>query len=181
MLIPFIGALSTSNEKIAPTLGKDVLISEGAKVIGEVTLGDDVSVWYNCVLRADVNSIKVGARTNIQDLTCVHVCRRCASGEGGSPTTIGEEVTIGHSCIIHGCTIGNRCLIGMGAIVMDGAVIGDDSIVGAGALVTKNKHFPPRSLIMGNPAKFVRELNDEEVAALKQSALDYVNFKNDFL
>ncbi|PAF44956.1 gamma carbonic anhydrase family protein [Helicobacter sp. 11S02629-2] len=180
MLIPFIGSFSASDEKISPKLGKDVLVSEGAKVIGEVTLGDDVSIWYNCVLRADVNSIQVGARTNIQDLTCVHVHRRCSGGPN-FPTIIGEEVTIGHNCTIHACTIGNRCLIGMGAIVMDGAVIGDDSIVGAGSVVTKNQHFKPRSLILGSPARFVRELNDEEVASLKQSALDYVNFKNDFL
>lgn len=165
-----------------PKVGKEVLICDGAKVIGEVELGDNVSVWYNCVLRGDVNYIKVGNNTNIQDLTTIHVWHRDEGvAESGFPVIIGDNVTIGHNCIIHACHIEDNCLIGMGSIVMDGAKIGRDSIVGAGAVVTKGKTFPPRSLILGNPAKFVRELNPSEIEEISQSAIRYVSFKNEFL
>ncbi|MCW1359823.1 gamma carbonic anhydrase family protein [Campylobacter sp. US33a] len=169
-----------------PELGKNVFVADGAKVIGEVEIGDESSVWFNCVLRGDVNFIKIGKRTNIQDLTTIHVWHREFNMDGslkdaGFPTSIGDDVTIGHNCVIHACTIGSRVLVGMNAVVMDAAVIGDDSIVGAGSVVTKGKKFPPKSLILGNPAKVVRELSDEEVEFLKQSALNYVEFKNEFL
>ncbi len=165
-----------------PKVGKEVLICDGAKIIGEVELGDNVSIWYNCVLRGDVNYIKIGNNTNVQDLSMIHVWHRDSNKkDSGHPTIIGDNVTIGHSCIIHACNIENNCLIGMGSIIMDGAKIGKDSIVGAGSVVTKGKVFPPRSLILGNPAKLVRELRDEEVEEIKQSALRYVEFKNQFL
>lgn len=169
-----------------PKIGKNVFIAEGAKVIGEVEIGDESSVWFNCVLRGDANFIKIGKRTNIQDLTMVHIWHREFNEDGslknaGYPTNIGDDVTIGHNCVIHACTIKNRILIGMNAVIMDDSVIEDDSIVGAGSVVTKGKKFPPRSLILGNPAKVVRELKDEEIAFLKISAQNYVNFKNDFL
>ena len=169
-------------KSIEPKIGNSVLICEGAKVIGEVELGDDVSIWYNCVIRGDVNFIKIGRNTNVQDLTMVHVWHR-EPGEpnSGFPTIIGENVTIGHSCIIHACQINDNCLIGMGCIIMDGAEIGSNSIVGAGSVVTKNKKFPPGSLILGNPAKFIRELKPAEIEEISNSAIRYVEFKNDFL
>lgn len=178
MLIKFKGKI--------PNLGANVFIAEGAKIIGEVEIDDESSVWFNCVLRGDVNFIKIGKRTNIQDLTTIHVWHREFNIDGslkdkGFPTIIGDDVTIGHNCVIHACIIGSRVLVGMNAVIMDAAQIGDDSIVGAGSVVTKGKKFPPKSLILGNPAKVVRELRDEEVAFLKQSSLNYVEFKNDFL
>ncbi|ARJ56228.1 gamma carbonic anhydrase family protein [Campylobacter cuniculorum] len=169
-----------------PKIGQNVFIAQGAKIIGEVEIGDESSVWFNCVLRADVNFIKIGKRTNIQDLTTIHVWHREFNEDGslkdaGFPTSIGDDVTIGHNCVIHACTIKDRVLIGMNAVVMDDALIEEDSIVGAGSVVTKGKKFPPRSLILGNPAKFVRELKEEELAFLKISAQNYVHFKDDFL
>ncbi len=165
-----------------PKIGKEVLICDGAKVIGEVELGDNVSIWYNCVLRGDVNYIKVGNNTNIQDLSVVHVWhRKKGIQNSGYPVIIGNNVTIGHNCIIHACNIEDNCLIGMGSIIMDGAKISKDSIVGAGAVVTKGKQFPPRSLILGNPAKLIRNLSQEEVEEIGKSALRYIEFKNQFL
>lgn len=170
----------------SPKIARNVFIAKGAKIIGEVEIGEDSSVWFNCVVRGDVNCIKIGKRTNVQDLTTIHVWHREFNANGelidkGYPALIGDDVTIGHNCVIHACTIKNRVLIGMNAVVMDDALIEDDSIVGAGSVVTKGKKFPPKSLILGNPAKFVRELKEEEIAFLKQSALNYVGFKNDFL
>ena len=169
-----------------PKLAQNVFIAEGAKVIGAVEIGEDSSVWFNCVLRGDVNSIKIGKRTNIQDLTTLHVWHKTYDAKGaevdsGYPVEIGDDVTIGHNCVIHACVLKNRVLVGMNAVVMDGAIIEEDSIVGAGSVVTKGKKFPPRSLILGNPAKFIRELKDEEIAQIKESAQNYVRFKNDFL
>ena len=169
-----------------PKIANTVFIAEGAKVIGEVEIGEDSSVWFNCVLRGDVNSIKIGKRTNIQDLTTLHIWHRTLDAKGnvldeGYPVEIGDDVTIGHNCVIHACVLKNRILIGMNAVVMDGVVIEEDSIVGVGSVITKGKKFPPRSLILGNPAKFVRELKDDEVAFIKESAQNYVRFKNDFL
>ncbi|KAA6229278.1 gamma carbonic anhydrase family protein [Campylobacter sp. LR291e] len=173
-------------KKIKPKIGKNVFIAKGAKVIGNVSIGDDSSVWFNCVLRGDVNFIKIGKRTNIQDLSTIHVWHKEFNEDGsikgnGFPTIIGDDVTIGHNCVIHACVIKNRVLVGMNSVVMDDALIDDDSIVGAGAVVTKGKKFPPRSLILGNPAKLVRTLKEEEVEFLKESAKNYVSFKNDFL
>lgn len=178
MLIPF-------KDKI-PQVGANVFIAEGAKVIGEVQIGDESSVWFNCVLRGDINLIKIGKRSNIQDLSTLHTWGRTYDDNGGIvdsglPVIIGDDVTIGHNCVIHACVIKDRVLIGMNAVVMDGAVIDEDSIVGAGSVVTKGKTFPKRSLIVGNPAKVVRSLSDDEVAFLRQSALNYVAYKNDFL
>lgn len=165
-----------------PIVGRDVLVCEGAKIIGEVCIGDNSSIWFNCVLRGDVNYIKIGKNTNIQDLTMIHVWHRdFGVKDSGYPTVIGDNVTIGHSCVIHACNIENNCLIGMGSIVMDGAKIGRYSIVGAGAVVTKGKQFPPQSLILGNPAKFVRNLTEAEILEIKNSAIRYVEFKNQYI
>lgn len=165
-----------------PIVGHNVLLCDGAKVIGEVSIGDNASIWFNCVLRGDVNYIKIGKNTNIQDLTMIHVWHRDEGVmESGYPAIIGDNVTIGHSCVIHACHIEDNCLIGMGSIIMDGARIGRDSIVGAGAVVTKGKQFPPQSLILGNPAKFIRNLRHEEIEEIANSASRYVAFKNQYM
>jgi len=164
-----------------PKLGKNAWIAEGASVIGRTEIGEDSAIWFGCVVRGDVHYIKIGDRTNIQDLSMIHVTHhKKPDMSDGNPTIIGNDVTIGHRVMLHGCTIEDACLIGMSATILDGAVIGKESIVGAGSLVTKNKKFPPRSLIMGSPAKVVRELTDEEVAELYASAKRYVAFKNEY-
>ncbi len=165
----------------SPKIGKNCWIASSADIIGRVEMGEDSAVWFGCVVRGDVHYIKIGARSNIQDLSMVHVTHhKLDDMSDGYPTIIGDDVTVGHRVMLHGCTIENACLIGMSATILDGAVIGKESIVGAGALVTKNKVFPPRSLIMGSPAKVVRELNDDEVAELYASASRYVKFKNQY-
>ena len=169
-------------QKWTPTLGKNAWVADGSSVIGRTTMGEDSAVWFGCVVRGDVHYITIGDRTNIQDLSMIHVTHHKNHDESdGNPTIIGNDVTIGHRVMLHGCTIEDACLIGMSATILDGAVIGKESIVGAGSLVTKNKKFPPRSLIMGSPAKVVRELTDEEVEELYASAARYVKFKNEYL
>lgn len=157
-----------------PVIHETAFIAPSAEIIGDVEIGASSSVWFGSVVRGDVHSIRIGERTNIQDLSVVHVTRRKA------PTVVGNEVTVGHRVILHGCTIRDRVLIGMGAVLMDHSEISEDSIVGAGALVTEGKQFPPRSLIMGSPAKRVRELTDEEVAFLVKSAANYVADSNEY-
>ena len=168
-------------KNITPTLGEKTWIAPSADVIGDVSIGKDCSIWFGCVVRGDVHYITIGDRTNIQDLSMLHVTHyKKEDKSDGNPTIIGSDVTIGHRVMLHGCTIEDACLIGMSATILDGAVIGKESIVGAGALVTKNKIFPPRSLIMGSPAKLVKELSDEEVKELYASASRYVKFKEDY-
>lgn len=165
-----------------PTLKKGAWIAEGSTVIGRTEMGEDSAVWFGCVVRGDVHYIKIGDRSNIQDLSMIHVTHhKKADMSDGHPTIIGNDVTVGHRVMLHGCTIEDACLIGMSATILDGAVIGKESIVGASSLVTKNKVFPPRSLIMGSPAKVVRELTDNEVEELYASAKRYVEFKNNYL
>ena len=167
---------------ISPKLAKKTWVASSADVIGDVTCGEDCSIWFGCVVRGDVHYIKIGNRTNIQDLSMIHVTHyKKEDKSDGNPTIIGDDVTVGHRVMLHGCTIEDACLIGMSATILDGAVIGKESIVGAGALVTKGKVFPPRSLIMGSPAKVVRELSDEEVKELYASASRYVEFKEDYI
>ncbi len=167
---------------ISPKIGKNCWIAKSADVIGDVKMGEDVSVWFGCVIRGDVHYIQIGDRTNIQDLSMIHVTHYTKEDKSdGFPTIIGNDVTIGHRVMLHGCIIEDACLIGMSATILDGAVIGKESIVGAGSLVTKNKKFPPRSLIVGSPAKVVRELTDKEVEELYNSAKRYVNFKNNYI
>ncbi len=165
-----------------PQRAEGVWIAPDATVIGNVEIGKDSSIWFGCVVRGDVHYIKIGERTNIQDLSMIHVTHyKKPDMSDGHPTIIGNDVTIGHRVMLHGCTIEDACLIGMNATILDGAVIGKESIVGAGALVTGGKKFPPRSLILGSPAKVVRQLSDEEVAELYASAKRYVNFKNEYI
>jgi carbonic anhydrase/acetyltransferase-like protein (isoleucine patch superfamily) len=141
-------------------------IAPTASVIGDVVLGEDVGVWFGAVLRGDNERLTIGARSNLQEGVTLHT-------DAGFPLTVGEGCTIGHNAILHSCTIGDNCLIGMGAIVLNGARIGDNCLVGAGALVTENKSFPAGSLIVGSPAKAVRELDAKTIAALKDSARRY--------
>jgi carbonic anhydrase/acetyltransferase-like protein (isoleucine patch superfamily) len=151
-----------------PSLGKDVFIAPTASVIGRVSLGDASSVWFGCTLRGDVMSITIGARTNIQDGSVIHVTTDRAA------TLIGDDVTVGHMALLHGCTVGSRVLVGMGSIVLDGAVIEDDAVVGAGSLVTPGVRIPSGSLAMGRPAKVVRTLTDEDRLMVKVAAEAYV-------
>lgn len=153
---------------IEPKIPDSCFIAPSADIIGDVVMGENSSAWFQTVIRGDVNYIRIGSRTNVQDQSVLHVTRKTA------PLIIGDDVTIGHRVTLHGCTLKNRILVGMGAVVMDGAVINDDSIIAAGALVTKGKEFPPKSLIQGSPAKVVRELTDDELFFLRKSAQNYV-------
>jgi carbonic anhydrase/acetyltransferase-like protein (isoleucine patch superfamily) len=155
-----------------PALGQRVYVAPNATLIGDVTLGDDASVWFQTVLRGDGLPIRVGARTNVQDLVMVHVT------SGGHGATIGDDVTIGHRAIIHACTVGNRCLIGMGAILLDGSVIGDESIVGAGAVVPAGMQVPPRSLVLGMPAQVKRSLTDRDLETIDTLGRNYLKLKD---
>ncbi|QCT95005.1 gamma carbonic anhydrase family protein [Caminibacter mediatlanticus TB-2] len=166
-----------------PKINSSAWIAPSADIIGDVEIGEDSSVWFGCVIRGDVHYIKIGKRTSIQDMSMIHVThfKKEKKLGDGYPTIIGDDVTIAHRVMLHGCIIGNACLIGMSATILDGAEIGEESIVGAGSLVTQNKKFPPRSLILGSPAKVVRSLTDEEVEKIYQNAKNYVNYKNDYI
>lgn len=164
----------------SPVLGERVYIDECALVIGRTTLGDDVSVWPFAVLRGDVNTITVGARTNIQDGSVLHVVHDGPYARGGLPLEVGDDVTVGHKAMLHAARIGHRCLIGMAAVVLDGAVIEDETIVAAGSVVPPGKRLATRGLYMGNPAKRVRELSDREIEQLLYSAAHYVLVKDHY-
>lgn len=166
MLRPFKGVL--------PTIHPTAFVDESAQVIGDVHLGSESSIWMNVVLRGDVHSIRIGNRTNVQDLTLVHVMRET------NPTAIGNDVTIGHSAVVHGCTIEDRCLIGMGAILLNGVRVGTGSIVAAGALVPEGMVIPPGSMVMGVPAKVKRPLTPDEDASIQWYADNYVRYRLDF-
>ena len=162
MILPFLDAYPAFDDSnyIAPT----------AAVIGDVTLGRYASIWHNVTVRADVNWIRIGERTNIQDNSVIHVTNRTA------PTLIGNGVTVGHSVVLHGCQVEDNVLVGIGAVVLDHAVIGRDSIVGARTLVTKRIKIPPRSLVLGSPARVVRPLSEEEVASIRRYAEHYLRY-----
>ena len=165
-----------------PVLGERVYVDPAANVIGDVVLGDDVSVWPNTVIRGDVNFIRIGARTNLQDGTVVHVSHDGPHAKlGGFATVIGSDVTVGHKAIVHACRIEDAVLIGMGAIVLDGAVVEKHGFVGAGALVAPGKVVGSGELWLGNPAKKVRMLSDAEIEALYYSAGHYVRLKDQYL
>jgi carbonic anhydrase/acetyltransferase-like protein (isoleucine patch superfamily) len=144
-------------EGVSPSLGRDVFLAPNATLVGKVVIGDESNVWFGAVLRGDVGSITIGRRTNIQDLTMVHMTG------GVSDTRIGDDVTVGHSAVLHGCDIGHRCLIGMGSILLDNVVVGDECVIGAGALLPQRMVVPPRSLVLGSPARVVRPVNDAEL------------------
>jgi carbonic anhydrase/acetyltransferase-like protein (isoleucine patch superfamily) len=158
-----------------PAVDPSAYIDESAQVIGDVVIGAESSVWMNVVIRGDVNRIRIGARSNIQDLTMVHVMRDT------HPTTIGDEVTVGHSAVIYGCTIEDRVLVGMAAVLLNGVRVGHDSIVAAGSLLPEGMEVPPRSLVMGRPARVKRTLSDEEVATIRWYAENYVAYRLDYM
>ena len=158
-----------------PQLGEDVYVSENAMVIGDVTLGDEVNIWFGAILRGDMHYIKIGNRTNIQDNSVVHVTTRV------SPINIGSGVTVGHGAIIHGCTIEDDCLIGMGAILMDDARIGEGSLIGAGALIPPNMIIPKNSLVVGSPGKVVRQVKDFEREMILERPQEYIELASIYL
>ena len=153
---------------LKPQVAADAFIAAGACLVGDVRVGDLANIWFNCVIRGDVEPVTIGARTNVQDGTVIHVTRN------GFPTVIGTEVTIGHQALLHACTIGDRVMVGMGAVVLDGAIIEDEAMLGAGAVLTPGKRIKTGELWLGNPAKFFRELSAAERAHFKVSAENYV-------
>ena len=166
---------------LTPRIETSTYVDSQATVIGDVEIGADSSVWPQCVVRGDVNRIRIGARTNIQDATIIHVTHAHAGEPEGHATLIGDDVTIGHRVIVHGCTIEHRCLIGMGSILLDGAVLRRNVLLGAGSLVTEGKELEGGYLWMGRPAKRVRRLTDSELAWLGYSAAHYVRLKETYL
>lgn len=166
---------------VSPILGKHVYIDASARIVGDVVLEDDASIWPLVAARGDVNKIRIGARSNIQDGSVLHVTRKSEKNPEGFPLIIGDDVTVGHKCMLHGCQLGNRILVGMGAIVMDGVIVEDDVFIGAGTHVPPNKRLESGYLYVGNPMQKKRPLTDSEMAFLKQSAINYVVLKDEYL
>jgi carbonic anhydrase/acetyltransferase-like protein (isoleucine patch superfamily) len=166
---------------IVPQLGARVYVDDSAVVIGDVVLGEDASVWPQCSVRGDVNAIRIGARSNIQDNTVMHVTHKYPDLPEGRACIVGDDVTVGHQCVLHACTIGNECLIGMGSIVLDGAVLHDRVLLGAGSLVTEGKELEGGYLWLGRPAKKVRPLTEQELKWFAYSAKHYVKLKDEYL
>jgi carbonic anhydrase/acetyltransferase-like protein (isoleucine patch superfamily) len=164
-----------SYQGITPKLGERVYVDESAQVIGDVELGDHASVWMCAVIRGDVHSIRIGAYSNIQDNCVVHVFKE------QHPTVVADHVTVGHSVTLHGCRIDSHCLIGMGAVILNDAHVGEECIVAAGTLVPEGMKIPPRSLVMGVPAKFRRQITEEEREGLRRYAANYFDYKESYL
>ncbi len=165
---------------VHPSLGERVYVDETAVVIGRVSLGDDVSIWPLVVARGDIHRIEIGARTNVQDGSVLHVVSDGPYNPGGLPLIVGEDVTVGHKAVVHAARIGHRCLIGMGALVLDGAQVEDEVIIAAGSVVPPGKRCGARGLYLGNPARRVRELDDRDVERLLYTAAHYVKVKEDY-
>lgn len=166
---------------LAPALGQEVYVHPAATVIGDVELGDHVSVWPGAVIRGDVNRIRIGAGTNVQDGSVLHVSHRSNADPAGAPLAIGANVTIGHKVILHGCSIGDECLIGMGSIVMDHAVVGKHVLLGAGSLVPEGAKLDSGHLYLGSPARKVRKLSEKELVHFIYSAQHYIALKDAYL
>jgi len=167
MIIPF--------DNKSPLVHPTAFVAENAMVIGDVEIGEDSSVWFGSVIRGDVNYIRIGARTNIQDHTIVHV------NTGTHPTILEDEITVGHRVTLHGCYVESGCLVGIGSIILDGVRIGNQSLIAAGSLLTPNTQIPPRSLVMGAPAKVKRALTDDELANISRNWQSYVDLKNKYV
>ncbi len=165
----------TTYKGVSPQIAESAFIAPGAQIIGDVHIGEHSSVWFNCVLRGDCYYIRIGEHTNIQDATIIHVTN------GRFATIIGDRVTVGHSVALHGCTVKDRSLIGIGAIVLDDVTIGEESFIAAGSLVTPGTVIPPRSMVMGSPARVRREVTDEEVARIDQHWQHYIEYKNQYI
>ncbi len=163
-----------------PVVGERVYVDPACTIIGDVAIGDDASIWPGTVIRGDVNYIRIGARTNVQDGTIIHVSHDSPYNKGGYPTLIGEGVTVGHGCIIHACTIGDYCLIGMGACILDGAVIEANAFIAAGAVVGPGKVVRSGELWAGNPARLMRPLSEKDIEGLRYSADHYVKVKDQY-
>jgi len=170
-----------SFQGMQPKIDSSAFIAETAVVIGDVTMGAESSIWYNVVARGDVNFIRIGARSNIQDLSMLHVTHKKHADDPGAPLIIGDDVTVGHSVTLHGCTIENGAFIGMQAMVMDKAVVGEGALVGARALVTEGTVIPPHTLWVGAPARYKRDLTPDEIAWLQRSAGNYVRYSREYL
>lgn len=166
---------------VSPKLAKGVYVDDSSVLVGDIVLAEDVSIWPLVAARGDVNYIRIGARTNVQDGTVLHLSRPSKGKPAGSPLIIGEDVTVGHKVMLHGCRLGNRILIGMGAIVMDDVVVEDDVIIGAGSLVPPGKHLQSGYLYVGSPAKQARPLTEAERHFLSESAANYVVLKDEYL
>ena len=160
---------------VTPSIPRSCFIEDTGIVIGDVVMGEQCSVWFHAVIRGDVHYIRLGDRTNVQDLCMLHVTHDT------HPLIIGSDVTIGHHVVLHGCTIKDRVLIGMGAIIMDGAVIGEDSVVGAGTLVTERTVVPPKSLVLGSPAKVRRPVTENELSWIRDSSANYVKYAGQYM
>ena len=169
------GSLILDFRGVKPKINSTAFVAVDAIIIGDVEIGEDASVWFGSVLRGDVNYIRVGARTNIQDMTMIHV------SSNGLPTILEENITIGHRVTLHACHVESGCLIGMGAILMDGVRVGKNSLVAAGSLLLPGTQIPPNSMVMGSPAKVKRELTAEELADLDKSWRNYVELKNHYI
>ncbi|CQR74612.1 gamma carbonic anhydrase family protein [Sporomusa ovata] len=159
---------------MTPEIDNSVFVAEGARVVGDVSIAKNSSIWYNTVVRGDINPIKIGQYTNIQDNCTVHVMY-------DFPCLIGDYVTVGHNVILHGCTVAANCLIGMGAILLGYAEIGENCIIGAGSLITERKRIPHNSLVMGSPGKIIRQVSPEEIEAIRQSALTYAELAQNYM
>ena len=167
MIVPYRGKV--------PEIGAAVFIADTARVIGNVSISADSSIWFGSVIRGDVNYIQIGKRTNIQDLSVIHV------NSGTNPTILEDEVTVGHRAILHGCHVKRGSLVGMGAILLDEVVVEEESFIGAGALISPGTYIPARSMVMGVPARVVRNLRLEELKQMKQTSQQYYELKNDYL
>ncbi|MBB1371580.1 gamma carbonic anhydrase family protein [Pseudoalteromonas sp. SR45-4] len=170
-----------SYKGVTPSFNASVYIDESSVLVGDITLGDDSSVWPLVAARGDVNYIRIGERTNIQDGSVLHLSRATKSNPEGYPLIIGDDVTVGHKVMLHGCQLGNCILVGMGAIIMDNAIVEDNVIIGGGSLVPPNKRLESGYLYVGSPVKQARALTEQELTFLKVSADNYVLLKNEYL
>jgi len=166
---------------LSPKIGERVFVDHSAVVLGDVVIGTDSSVWPLVVIRGDMHSIRIGARTSVQDATVLHITHASDFNPGGFPLIIGDDVTIGHQAMLHGCTVGNRVLVGMKAMIMDGAVVEDEVIIGAGSMVTPGKRLESGYVYMGSPAKKIRPITDQERAFFTYSAANYVRLKDKYM